>query len=771
MELDIDFINKCQHLGLIPTFCRIKPSNLCNISYKDRQSLQSSILSMELKHKHRAKSTLMRTYHNNLQQLKSSVSFLTYISIRSFLRNSVHKHNEQVILRHAKKLSNLKHRHRHTISVVDDNPNVVVNLSSYKLTDSEIMLLSRGLNFSVPPNHLDKFDVMTSFECLYRQLSFEALHSVSSRLKHKLKSLCYSYIYGYDPHQDMNLSKSELDALKSLKNNSAITICKPDKGNGVVVLNHSDYCQKINQLLNDASKFVELPDDPTITREKKLHEYLYYLKTKGVLDESTYQTIRPQGSKPGRIYGLPKIHKDGNPLRPIVSSIGTYTYELSKFLADILKPLANNQYTVRDSFSFANELLNLNDVHHMASFDVSSLFTNIPLQETIDICLDKLFQNCNKVQNLSRRQPTKLLNIALKENHFMFENRIYDQKDGVAMGSSLGPILANIFMSHFETEALSKYSGNLPSIYRRYVDDTFLIFDNRTDVDLFFIHMNKCHPNIKFTMESETNNTLPYLDILITRHSDGKLTTKVYRKPTYTGLYLRWDSFVPKQYKKGLVKCLLNRAWNICSSVENFDQEVDFIRSILAKNGYPLNFIDTITKNFIQSKYTHDVKDPEYGPEKRYIYVNLPFCGDHSQKLGRQLKRLYSKIAPWTKLILIFKPIRKLNILSNLKSQYNLLSHSSVVYKVSCLDCTEFYIGMTQRILQIRLNEHIKSSTSAIYNHIHETKHNINFTSPHILANDQVKLRLQIKETLHIKEQTAYKSLNQNTGSFPLMLW
>ena len=79
--------------------------------------------------------------------------------------------------------------------------------------------------------------------------------------------------------------------------------------------------------------------------------------------------------------------------------------------------------------------------------------------------------------------------------------------------------------------------------------------------------------------------------------------------------------------------------------------------------------------------------------------------------------------------------------------------------------------GMTQRILQIRLNEHIKSSTSAIYNHIHETKHNINFTSPHILANDQVKLRLQIKETLDIKEQTAYKSLNQNTGSFPLMLW
>ena len=102
-----------------------------------------------------------------------------------------------------------------------------------------------------------------------------------------------------------------------------------------------------------------------------------------------------------------------------------------------------------------------------------------------------------------------------------------------------------------------------------------------------------------------------------------------------------------------------------------------------------------------------------------------------------------------------------------MKSPYNLLSHSSVVYKVSCLDCTESYIGMTQQILQIRPNKHKKSSTSAIYNHIHE-KNNNNFTCPDILANDQVKPRLQIKGKLHIKEQTAYKSLNQNTGSFPL---
>ena len=121
-----------------------------------------------------------------------------------------------------------------------------------------------------------------------------------------------------------------------------------------------------------------------------------------------------------------------------------------------------------------------------------------------------------------------------------------------------------------------------------------------------------------------------------------------------------------------------------------------------------------------------------------------------------QLKKIYSK------------PVRKLNSLSKLKSPFKLLSQSGVVYKIKCLDCQEFYIGL---ILQIRLSEHSKSDKSSIYDHQNKTKHNINFTSPEILDKDNVKLRLQIKETLHIKEQSAYTSLNQNTGSFPLNLW
>ena len=187
---------------------------------------------------------------------------------------------------------------------------------------------------------------------------------------------------------------------------------------------------------------------------------------------------------------------------------------------------------------------------------------------------------------------------------------------------------------------------------------------------------------------------------------------------------------------------------------------MDFVKSVLMKNGYPQNLINSIFKKFLQSKYTADIKYPVIWPQKK-----------PSQKLARQLKRIYSKIAPWANFICLFKPVRKLNSLSKLKSPYKLLSQSGVVYKIRCLDCQEFYIGLTQRILQIRLSEHSKSDKSSIYDHQNKTKHNINFTSPEILDKDNVKLRLQIKETLHIKEKSAYNSLNQNTGSFPLNLW
>ena len=202
-------------------------------------------------------------------------------------------------------------------------------------------------------------------------------------------------------------------------------------------------------------------------------------------------------------------------------SLESYTHGLAKYLSDVLKPLINHKFTIKDSFSFVHELLSVRDIPFMCSFDVISLYTNIPVDQTIEICLNKLYNDNNTVNNITPEQMRRLL-------HY------YDQIDGVAMGSSLGPILADIFMSDFENKVFDTFDGNLPLLYKRYVDEFFLVFNGRDDCELFYEYINKQHPNIKFTLDIEENECLPFLDVLVSRSADGVVFTFLYRRDTFS---------------------------------------------------------------------------------------------------------------------------------------------------------------------------------------------------------------------------------------------
>ena len=141
-----------------------------------------------------------------------------------------------------------------------------------------------------------------------------------------------------------------------------------------------------------------------------------------------YEVIYPRGSRPGILYGSPKVHKpviDNCPkFRPILSTIGTPTYKLAKFLVPIFSPLTSNEFSVHDSFSFADEVSSFCPDHFMASLDVESLFTNIPLNEVIDICIGDLFCDTNTIHNLDLNDMRKLLTLAAYESFFIFDQVI-----------------------------------------------------------------------------------------------------------------------------------------------------------------------------------------------------------------------------------------------------------------------------------------------------------------------------------------------------------
>ena len=146
-------------------------------------------------------------------------------------------------------------------------------------------------------------------------------------------------------------------------------------------------------IVNDASKFLNFSSDSTLRREAKVQIFLRTLKKKEFFTREQYDNICPCGAEPGRMYGTPKTHKLMSPtdtltFRPIVSSIGTYNYNLVKVLTDMMDPVIPTEYCSKDPFSFCKEIQKVSSSNKfMISHDVCSLFTSSPLKETIDIAV------------------------------------------------------------------------------------------------------------------------------------------------------------------------------------------------------------------------------------------------------------------------------------------------------------------------------------------------------------------------------------------------
>ena len=229
------------------------------------------------------------------------------------------------------------------------------------------------------------------------------------------------------------------------------------------------------------------------------------------------------------------MHTKNTPIRPIISSIGTYNYNTAKFLIPLINPLTKNNYTVDNSAEFVEEISSLkcDAPVTLASFDVEY----IPLQETTKLILDNSNGSTIFSAGLNKQAFASLLEIATCSSLFTFKDKLFTQIDGVAMGCPLGSSYANAFLCYHEKTWLDL----CPLDFKH-------IFKEPSHIQKFSNYLNSQHSNIKFTYEVKKDNQLPFLDILITNHFTN-LSTGVYRKPTFTGLGINFRSYIPYIYK------------------------------------------------------------------------------------------------------------------------------------------------------------------------------------------------------------------------------
>ena len=395
-----------------------------------------------------------------------------------------------------------------------------------------------------------------------------------------------------EKYSDIKVRYKHRGSIRNLSNNENIVIMKQDKGRGVAIMDRNQYFDKCFTLLN-SEQFVKLNQDATATTERKVQQILRKIKQK--LPNEVSQKLYPTTSSPGKFYGTTKIHKllpnraiDELPVRPIISNISTATYDLDRYLAKILSPLSRLDYTVssRKKFTEIIKLKSIPDNCKLVLFEVKSLFMEFPLDSTIDIILNRIYDKKELTPNIERKDMRDVIFLCTKDAHFAFNKDLYKQTDSIAMGSPQGPVPADIIMVELENSMATRLSNPLYS-WRRYVDGTFT-FVKEGSITFVLEQLNSYHPNLQFTYELENVGKLSFLDIVVIRQNSNKVETTVYRKDTTTDIYLNWFSHAPNTWKRETLKLLINRAYTLCSTDYHLKEELPWLENVsVERSNYP----------------------------------------------------------------------------------------------------------------------------------------------------------------------------------------
>ncbi len=364
------------------------------------------------------------------------------------------------------------------------------------------------------------------------------------------------------------------------------------------------------------------PADKLVNAQcKSLTGLLLRLKSsRHISNQEKKDLLPPQpysGTLP-RFYGLPKIHKIGTlKIRPIISTTGNFAEKLLLKMKSILNTLLWGTTTLSNSYEFVDLVqefqFGASDI--LLSFDVESLFTRVPLAETLEIVEHRLEEMRKlpddpllQITSMSNHAIITLLRYTLEDCFFTWDGILYQQVSGLPMAGRLSPILANICMEHLEYTVLTS-ALVIPRLYFRYVDDIFVVWDASKGSSAQFLGLlNEQHPNIVLVEERETDNTLPFLDVSVKKpkfDESGKiidpLQIDLYRKTTNSDRYLQFASEHPPPMKRSLVRGLWLHAQRLLKKhPRQLSKELTHLKRTLSNenNGYPESVLQKWFKEF-----------------------------------------------------------------------------------------------------------------------------------------------------------------------------
>ena len=460
-----------------------------------------------------------------------------------------------------------------------------------------------------------------------------------------------------------NLPPAEMKALAQLidlQRKHVITIKPCDKGAGIIILNFTEYiraCEKhlnCEQIQSDGSRkpyYRKVKDDVLDEVRTKINDVVEEAFDNEILTKPEYEAMRADEKAAARFYATFKVHKTHEvgkapPERPIISGNGSVTENISAFVDHHIKALAVKHFSfLQDTPDFlryleseinSGEKLPANTI--VATIDVVGLYTNIPIEDGLEAVRDALEEREDK--SVSTEFLVRLLEIVLKNNIFEFNQQLFQQLIGTAMGTKCAPNYSNLFMAKkIDPEiikmAIKHGEGTFPiRLFKRFLDDIIMLWCGSVEgLHSFIKEINTINSSIQFTLvhttipsdeqpncPCEKVTSLPFLDTSLSI-LDGRVIIDLYKKPTDRNQYLLTSSCHPAHVTNNIPYSLALRIVRICSNMETRDLRLEELKGLLLSRGYKAGVINEAVEKARKIPREDALKRVENNSTQRPVFV------------------------------------------------------------------------------------------------------------------------------------------------------
>ena len=772
-----NFLLQCRHHSIYPRHITDHSTPFISLTDVHNGRTLQHIKDLNLRLEHKILNIEIKVTHQNITRLEkcldNTIKRLTTILPNHIVFDFQHKQTvsynftfHRIKQNNVRKFNNLLTAQRRPVRTKD---NWLKNLTNVQIPTDIKNFLALGPKFSLQPSIKD-------FSIVKLLADFESIVNISTidnkvLYTAQVTNILTNYIHN-NKHSNNIWFPTIKKTIRFLKDNPDLAVLKADKGNITVVWSKNEYNNFSLEHLMDDKYYVKLNKNPTITIQTKANKIISQLKNNNYISAETSKKHTLYNTVPSKFYCLPKVHKQDLCVRPIVSSIDSPNSGITQLFTDILTVSYNktNSYYIKDSFEFATFIngFKLPENYVLISLDVVSLYTNIH----INLIIDSIKKHWAAISNFTKI-PQKIFLEAIEfifdTNFFSFNNIFYKQILGTPMGSSISPIVSQFVMDDLLNDCLSTLPFQVPFL-KKYVDDIICAIPAGSE-DLILNTFNNHNQYLSFTLERETNNSVPFLDTKLIRGNDGLIILNWYQKPTNTGRYLNYLSFHEERIKINLVLGLKNRIEKVCHPTLRIDN-LKKLYNILIDNSYPKPLLNkllfsnpsfTHTENNINTRVTQPTNSNDLEPQRalRTTYRSLPHVNNLTNRIINVFKSELTTVKIAKRSVFTIN-----NFFSKLKDKTPLLSMNNIVYRIPCSDCGELYIGQTKRTLQQRITSHKsdinrKITNCALSEHSINNKHKPKYDAVSILHNERILNKRLFLEMVEINDEP--KSMNKKT--------